>query len=289
MINPLTRLKKGWGSVVVEATLRWFRHGAPTMSAAMAFYTLTSLAPLLLIAMSIAGSILGPEEVRAQLSANIAAWLDPSTAGAVEGLLQGEWLPESGVVVSVLAGGAFLFTSTLGFEHLRDSLNRVWEAPPSPGLPLLALVRGRAVSFAFVLLLGFVLLATLVLRTVIGAVGSVVAPSSVLETLLIRGGDILTFLLGLSGMFALMFRFLPDAETPWRDALAGGTLTAGLFLAGEYAIGAYLTGMGIESAYGAVGSVVLLLFWIYYSSMVLFWGAEFTCVYAQRRSDAGSR
>ncbi len=267
-----------------EATLRWFRHGAPTLSAAMAFYAVTSLAPLLLIAMSIAGPILGRDEVQAQLFSAIAAISDRSAAEAVSGLLEGVWLQKSGVLASALAGAAFLFTSTLAFEHLRDSLNQVWESPRDRGITLLELIRGRALSFAFVLAVGFVLLATLVVRTVIGAVGPAVAGPSLAEALIFRAGDILAFMVGLSGLFALIFRFLPDAETPWRDVLVGALFTSALFLAGEIAIGAYLTGMGIESAYGAVGSLVLLLLWIYYSSMVVLWGAEFTCVYALRRA-----
>ncbi len=271
-----------------EASVRWFRHGAPTLSAAMAFYAVISLAPLLLIAMGIAGPILGQAEVRMQLVADIARITDPETAAVVEELLRGAWLRDSGLFASILAAAAFLFTSTMAFEHLRDSLNRVWESPPKPGLPFLDLARGRLLSFALVLATGVVLLAALVVRTYVFAYGATLMGPSVLGVAVFHAGEVLTFLVGLSVMFALMFRILPDPDPPWLGVLPGAVLTAVLFLAGEFAIGAYLGSLGVASAYGAVGSLVVLLFWIYYSCMVFLWGAELTCVYSRDRAAAGS-
>ena len=270
--------------LAVEATQRWLRHGAPTLSAAMAFYVVISLAPLLLIAMGVAGSILGAGDVRGQLVSDIAALTDPDTARVVDELLQGVWMSDSGILASVLAGTAFLFTSTMAFEHLRDSLNRVWETPPKPGLPVFDLLRGRLLSFALVLSAGVLLLVTVGVRVAISAYGTrMVGPSFVGQTFL-RGGEALVFFGALTTMFALVFRILPEEDPPWRDALFGGLLTTALFFVGNLAIGAYLAGFSIPSAYGAVGSLVALLFWVYYSSMVFLWGAELTCVYSRYRA-----
>jgi membrane protein len=254
----------------------------------MAFYAVISLAPLLLIAMGIAGPILGAAEVRTQLVADIARLTDVETAAVVDELLRGAWLRHSDLLASTLAAGAFLFTSTMAFEHLRDSLNRVWDSPPKPGLPLLDLARGRLLSFALVLATGVVLLAALAIRTYVFAYGATLVGPSLLGVVVVHAGEALTFLVGFSVMFALVFRILPDPDPPWRHALPGAFLTAVLFLAGEFAIGAYLGNLGVASAYGAVGSLVVLLFWIYYSSMVMLWGAEFTCVYSRHEEEDGS-
>ena len=271
-----------------QATQRWLRHGAPTLSAAMAFYAVISLAPLLLIAMGIAGSILGGRDMRAQMVSDIAALTDPDTARIVDELLQGVWVSQSSTLVSVLAWAAFVFTSTMAFEHLRDSLNRVWETPPKPGLPLFDLVRGRLLSFALVLVAGVLLLVTVGFRVAVSAFGTRVVGSSLIDHAVLRGGETLVVFAALTTMFALVFRILPEEDPPWRDALFGGLLTTALFFVGNLAIGAYLAGFGVASAYGAVGSLVVLLFWVYYSSMVFLWGAELTCVYSRHGVSADS-
>ncbi|MEJ2205175.1 MAG: YihY/virulence factor BrkB family protein [Gemmatimonadota bacterium] len=270
-------------SLAVEATVRWFRHGAPALSAAMAFYMVISLAPLLLIAMGIAAPILGAAEVRTQLVADIARLTDPETAAVVDELLRGVWLGHSGLLASILAGAAFLLTSTMAFEHLRDVLNRVWESPTKPGLPLFDLVRGRLLSFALVLATGVVLLIALAVRTYVFAYGAFLAGPTGPGIAIFHALEALAFLVGFSAVFAVLFRVLPDPDPAWRDVLPGALLTAILFLAGEFAIGAYLSRFAIASAYGAVGSLVVLLYWIYYSSMVILWGAEFTCVSSSHR------
>jgi len=277
--------RQPWG-IVVESTSRWMRHGAPTLSAAMAFYALTSIAPLLVIAVSVAGVILGREAVRAELVAEVERAVGPGVAELVDQLTRVEWLGQPGLLTGGLSLAVFLFASTVAMEHLRDSLNRVWEVPAEKGRLLLSLFRGRILSFALVLLVGLVLLASLLLRLVVSTLDQVVGRWLPFDFVLFRVGELGSSILGLTIMFALMFRFLPDIRTPWRHVWVGAAVTGLLFLGGEMLIGAYLGYVGVASPYGAVGSIVVLLFWIYYSSMVLLWGAELTATYSQLSSGA---
>ena len=280
----MKKLAVGFRGIIMESSVRWFRHGAPTLSAAMAFYALTSMAPLLVIAISIAGMFLGPESVRGEVVAGIEVILGPSVASLVDQMTRGTWTEEPGLLAGGISLGVFLFSSTVAMEHLRDSLNRVWEIPAREGQLLFFLLRGRLFSFALVLAVGVVLLSSLILRLGVSTLDHVIGSWIPFDFLLFRVSAVSTSLVGLTMMFALMFRFLPDTRTPWRTVWVGAAATGCLFLAGEMLIGLYLDKLGVASFYGAMGSVVVLLFWIYYSSMVLLWGAEFTCVYGQRRA-----
>lgn len=275
--------------MIVETSVRWLRHGAPTLSAAMAFYALTSMAPLLVIAVSIAGMFLGQEAVRIEVVAGAEAVLGSSVAALVEEMTRGAWFEQSGFLAGSISLGVFLFTSTVGMEHLRDSLNRIWDVPPREGKQLLlSLLKGRLLSFALVLLVGFVLLSSLIVRIGVSTLDHVIGRWIPFDSLLFQMSELSSSFLGLTVMFALMFRVLPDAHTPWRSVWVGAAATGGLFLGGEMLIGLYLGYPGVASFYGAIGSVVVLLFWIYYSSMVLLWGAEFTCVYSLHRVEGGA-
>ncbi|MFC1575989.1 YihY/virulence factor BrkB family protein [Gemmatimonadota bacterium] len=275
--------------IIVESSFRWFRHGAPTLSAAMAFYALTSMAPLLVIAVSIAGIFLGPDAVRVEVVAQIEVLLGPSVASLVDEMTRGTWTEQPGLLAGGISLGVFLFTSTIAMEHLRDSLNKVWEIPVREGELLLSLLRGRLFSFALVLAVGVVLLSSLILRLGVSTLDQVIGRLIPFDFLLFRVSAVSTSFLGLTVMFALMFRFLPDARTSWRTVWVGAAATGCMFLAGEMLIGLYLDKLGVASFYGAIGSVVVLLFWIYYSSMVLLWGAEFTCVYGQHRAGRAAK
>lgn len=270
--------------MVVETSVRWFRHGAPTLSAAMAFYALTSMAPLLVIAVSIAGFFLGQEAVRAEVVAEMEVLLGSNVASLIDQMTRGSWFDQPGLLAHMISLGVFLFTSTVGMEHLRDSLNRVWEVPTRDGQLLASLLKGRFLSLALTLTVGGILLSSLLLRLGVSALGQVISRWLPLHSLLFRVSEVSTSLLGLTVMFALMFRFLPDVRTQWRDVWVGAAVTGCLFLVGEVLISLYLSYPGVASFYGAIGSVVVLLFWIYYSSMVLLWGAEFTCVYSRYRT-----
>ncbi len=257
-------------------------HQAPTLSAAISFYTLTSLAPVLVVAVAVAGALLGESAVRADVVEQIGAVLGEDAAALVGSLFESVSLPGPGITVGVAAAGAFLLASTAAFVQLQDALNVVWSVPRKSGPVVRKLLRKRAVSFLLVLGVGVVLLVSSLLRAVLVALADRVE----LPGFLAGSGDVLASFAGLTLLFTLMFRLLPDAATPWRHLLIGSAVTAGLFLAGQAGIGLYLGRASLASAYGAAGSVVVLLLGVYYACMALLWGAELTFALGRGEGDA---
>jgi membrane protein len=275
-------LREAW-QITKETALEWNEDDASRLAASLAFYTLLSLAPLLVIVVAIAGAVLGPEAARGQLAAELGGVMGLEAAKAVEAVLASARSP-TGSVIGTLVGVVVLFIGASGvFGELQFALNRIWEVRSKPGRGILGEVKDRFFSFSMVLGVAFLLLVSLVLSALVSAVGR--SFSSALP-----GGEVLwqainfafSFCL-ITALFALIFKYVPDVEIRWSDVWVGAAMTALLFTIGKSLLGVYLGKASFNSSYGAAGSLVVLVVWVYYSAQILFLGAEFTQVQAKHR------
>ena len=260
----------------------WFRHRASERSAALDFFTLFSMAPVLYLTIAIAGAVLGRELVRTELFREAAALVGPDAAAFLSQVLEASATRTSGGAAGLLGIGALIFGASAVFVQLQESLNAAWEVEPRPGPLLKNLARKRFLSIALVLVVGFVLLVSLVLSAAISALEGYLARYQAAPVGLLQAGNFVVSFLVVSTLFALIYKILPDAVIGWRDVALGAAVTALLFSLGKYLIGLYLGRTGLASAYGAAGSLVLVLLWVYYSSMIVLFGAEFTRVHSRR-------
>ncbi len=260
----------------------WSEDNAFRLSAALAFYTMFSLAPVLIIAIAIAGAVFGEQVARGEVMIRIAGLIGPAGALAIQELLASA--RASGVVnAASIAGLVTLLVGASGvFVALQDGLNTIWRVKQKPGTFVMSIVRQRLYTFLLVLGVGLLLFASLVATaalTFIGEfTGGVQGPAWVWQ--LVNTGvsfAIVTFLLG------MVYEFVPDVDVHWREVWIGAVFTAALFTAGKHAIGVYLVRSSMTSVYGAAGALVVTLMWVYYSSLIMFFGAEFTRAYAEHR------
>ncbi|NUQ02215.1 MAG: YihY/virulence factor BrkB family protein [Armatimonadetes bacterium] len=249
------------------------------LAAALAYYTALSLAPLLLIAIAIAGLIFGEEAARGMVLEQLDGLMGSAGAQVVQGMVAGASQPGHNAVALIIGFGALLFAASGVFGQLQDALNTIFEVEPKKE-GLLAMVRRRFFSFTLVLGTGFLLLVSLIISAALAALQRYLAERFALAAALGPALNALVAVAVIALMFALLFRFVPDVRISWRDAWVGALLTAILFELGKYLLGLYLGRGSFASTYGAAASMVVLLIWIYYASLIVFFGAEFTQVYA---------
>jgi membrane protein len=274
------RVKILWG-IVWEAGEAWLDDRAPRIGAAIAFFAALSLAPILVIALVIAGLVYGEEAARGEVAGQLAGLVGEEAASTVEGAVATSRAPRFGValVVSLLT----LFVGATGvFVELQEALNDVWKVRPKPGRPLRTFVRGRLVSFGMVLGVGLLLVVSLVLTTALEAAGRYAAGRVFGSAAALQAANLLASFAAEVFLFGMIFKVLPDADLAWRDVGTGAVLTAVLFNVGKYLIGLYLGYSGVASAFGAAGSLMAFLVWIYFSALVLVFGAEVAKVTAAR-------
>jgi membrane protein len=265
--------------VVKKAAVAWMADNAMRLGASLAFYTLLSSAPLVVIVLAIAGFVFRGNGVQGQLVAQLRDLMGDEGAKAVQTMIANAASPGSGVIAVTVGILTLLFAASGVFAELQDALNAVWGVKPRPGRALWVIVRERFLSFVMILAIGFLLLVSLVVTAILSALTGYAG----LDNIGIIG-QVLSFcvsFLVITLLFAMIFKFLPDVKIGWRDVWVGAAVTALLFAVGKLLIGLYLGRASIGSAYGAAGSLVVFLVWIYYSSLILFYGAEFTKVYAQ--------
>jgi membrane protein len=260
---------------------QWQEDKASRLAAALAYYMLFSLAPLLIIAIAIAGTIFGEEAARGQIVWQIQGFVGTNAAELIEKALQNANQPDITNIASLIGIAVLLFAASGVFAQLQDALNTIWAVQPKPGRPLLSFALKRILSFLMVLGSGIALLAFMGLSTAISIL------SQYQSSLLPGFGfiwQIINFALSLGFitlLFALIYKFLPDVKIAWSDVWIGAIITALLFAIGNSLLGWYLRAAGLGSTYGAAGSLLLLLAWVYYSAQIFFFGAEFTQVYAR--------
>lgn len=252
----------------------------PRLGAALAYYTIFSIGPLLLIAVSMAGLFFGDEAARGQVSAELNKVFGDQMAGATEKMIEAAAKPKSGRIATIIG----VFTLMLGasgvFGQLKDALNTIWNVEQKPGGGIKGFISQRFLSMAMVLGIGFLLLVTLVIDAAVSAMGSRLAQYVGGEAVMHVIQLVISFAI-VTVLFAAIFRILPDLKIAWRDVWIGAVLTALLFVLGKFGLGLYLGKAAVGSAYGAAGSLVILLIWVYWSAQILFFGAEFTQVYAR--------
>ena len=270
-------------SLLKQTASEWMEDDAPSLGAALAYYTVFSLAPLMTIAIAMAGFFFGKEAAQGQIFDELRVLLGEEGGKAVEEMVQSaNAQPTAGVVATIISVIVLLFGASGVFGQLQASLNTIWGVKPKPGRGVLGMIQDRLLSFGFTLVVGFLLLVSLLLTAGIALVadwvGGLMPGSETLAQLL----NVVFSLAMITLLFAMIFKFLPDAKIAWRDVWVGAFLTALLFTIGKFALGLYLGKSGVASSYGAAGSLIVLLLWVYYSSQILFFGAEFTQVYANR-------
>ena len=266
-----------------ETFKEWQEDKASRLAAALAYYTAFSIAPLLVIAIAIAAIVFGEQAAQGQIATQLAALVGKEAAEAIQELLKSSSRQSGeGIIATAISIGLLFFGASNIFTQLQDSLNTIWEVAPKPGRGIKGIVKDRILSFGMVLGIGFLLLVSLVLSTVLAALGNYLGGMMPgLEFL----WSVLNFLLSfgvISLLFALMFKFLPDVKITWGDVAIGAVITALLFTIGKTLISLYLSNSGVGSTYGAAGSLVVLLLWVNFSAQILFFGAEFTQVYANK-------
>jgi membrane protein len=264
----------------------WKEDGASRLSAALAYYTIFSLAPLLVIVITVVGLIAQADVARAQILSQVRGLMGPQGADFVATLISNRGQPAQGIVALVI-GIVTLVLGALGvFNELHTSLNTVWEVKVEQPQGFLQSIKklliDRFLSFAMILVIGFLLLVSLVITAGLSAAQQTIGSAFPFSELLWQIVNLAVSLVVITVLFALIFKFLPDAEIDWHDVWVGAFFTALLFSLGKAAIGIYLGNSSVASIFGAAGSLVLLLLWIYYSAQILFFGAEFTQVYASR-------
>ena len=273
-----------WRKLIVETISKWNDHDATTQSAALAFFTVFSLAPVLVVVIAVAGAIFGADAVRGQIFNEFQLWMGPQAAGFVEQILRSAAKPStsSSRLVAGLGIVTLIFGASGAFVQLQASLNRVWEVAPRPGAAFTTLLRKRLLSFAVILGIGFLLVVSLVLSAALTALGDYVERHFAIPASLLHLGNVLVSFAIITLLFALIYRLLPDVKLAWRDVAFGSLITSGLFALGKELIGLYLGRTGVASAYGAAGSLVMLLLWIYYSALIFLLGAELTRIQSRR-------
>ena len=278
---------KLWVDIVKDAGTGWVDHKATRLAAAVAFYTLLSLAPLLVIAVSVAGFAFGNEAARGGLDRQMRELLGDSGADVLKTALQNADKPKSGALATVIGLVSLLFGASGVFGELQDSMNTVWEVKPKAGRGIRGLVTDRFLSFGMVLVVGFLLLVSLALSALVAGF------SGYFERVLPGAPwvpQVANFVVGffvVTLLFALLFKFLPDVRVGWPEVVFGAAVTSLLFSAGRLLIGLYLGKTGVGSPFGAAGSVVALVAWVYYSSLILFFGVELTRAFARRMGSGG--
>jgi membrane protein len=268
-------------TVLKETASSWKEDNVARLAAALAFYTLLSIAPLLVLAVSIAGLVLDEEAARGQIAGELSRIVGPQGGAAIQTIIENARAPGSSIMSALLGLGALLFGASGVFGELQSALNTIWEVKPKPGRGVLGFIKQRFFSFGMVLAVAFLLLVSLVLSTALAAVGTYLSSS-------LPGGAVVWELLNaafslatVTVLFALIFKVVPDVEIQWRDVWVGAVVTAVLFTLGKTLLGLYLGRTTAASPHGAAGSVVLLVIWVYYSAQIVFLGAEFTQVYAK--------
>jgi len=260
----------------------WWDDDVPRLGASLAYYTLFAIAPVLLVATAIAGMVFGAEAVRGEVVGQLDQLIGRDGALAVQSLLEGANQRRSGIVATVVGSIAFVVAATGAFLELQAALNTIWRVKPNPGVNLRAFVFDRLRSFGLVVAIGFLLMVSLSVTAALAALGGWLSERSPSIPIVWSGVTLSVSLVVTTALFALLYRVLPDVRLRWRDVTTGAFVTAVLFMIGQQCIGLYLGQSSVASSYGATGSVMILLLWVYYSCQILLLGAEFTRAHALR-------
>lgn len=282
MPSPMYRLLAEIWTMLKATISSWINDNIPLHGAALAFYTIFSLAPLLIILIAVAGFLFGEQASQGQLAEYMEQVLGPEMASNIENIVLSAYQPRSGIIATVISAGIMLFAATTIITQLKDSLNTIWNVTTRKGQGLKRFLIDRSLALVLILIFAGVLIASILFNGVLSYLEPHIDPylpggAGIWSTLNDVG-----FVLITAGMFAVIYKMLPDIHIRWSDVWIGALVTTALFMLGRYLVGAYL-GMGaIQSTYGAAGAFVVFLLWVYYNAMMVFLGAEFTRIYTER-------
>ena len=266
--------------ILRRAVAGWWNDNVPRLGASLAYYTLFALAPILVVAIAIGGLVFGPEAVRGEIVGQIQGLIGREGAEAVQAMLEGASRRGSSIAATVVGIITFFLAATGAFLELQTALNAIWRVEPkSDGSYWRVLVMQRVISFGLVVAMGFLLLTSLLVSAALAAVDRYMGNAFPGVVVLWEALNVIVSLTVITLLFALIYKVLPDVKLSWRDVWIGALVTAGLFSIGRLVIGLYLGTASVASTYGAAGSVVVILIWVYYSAQIILLGAEFTRAY----------
>ena len=273
-------------SLLKETLHEWREDGATRLAAALAYYMTFSLAPLLVLIIAIAGLVGGREAAQNQTMAQVEDLLGSDGREFVQGMIESASRPTTGLLATLIGAVTLLFGALGVFGELQNSLNTIWEVKPKPARGFFdgikRFVVDRLLSFTMVLGIGFLLLASLVISAALSALGEYIGTRWPVADIWLEVINFVISFAVITLLFAMIFKFLPEVNIAWRDVWLGAAVTSALFTLGKFLIGLYLGRSEVGNTFGAAGSLAILLIWIYYSAQILFLGAEFTQVYANR-------
>jgi membrane protein len=271
----------GLPRIFKESVLAWWNDNALRLGASLSFYTLFAIAPVLLVAIWMAGLVFGTATVHAEMASQVEGLVGREGAQAVRALLEGASQRQSGTFATIVGSITFVLAATGAFLELQAALNAIWRVAPNPSANLSAYVLDRLRSFGIVVGIAFLLMVSLFISAALAAANAWLDRRAPGWPLLWQAVNVVVSFLVTTAIFALLFRSLPDVKLEWRHVATGAIVTAVLFTAGKDLIGLYLGQSTTASSYGAAASVMLLLLWVYYSSQILLFGAEFTRIYSR--------
>ena len=274
---------KGLWMLIKDTFVQWIDDNPFQMAAALAYYTLFSMAPLLMIAIAVAGSVFGREASQDQIIGAIQDLVGFQSARAIQAIIESAGQrPDSGFFATAAAMILLLLGAAGVVGQLQDSLNAIWRVASKTGRGIMGFVRDRLVSYSMVLGVGFLLVVSLVISALLTAVSGIVGGFLTIDPATAHSLDLIVSFALITLLFAVIYKYVPDVRIAWRDVWIGAATTSLLFSVGKFLIGFYLGHSTVTSIYGAAGSLVTLLLWVYYSSLMFFFGAELTQIYATR-------
>jgi membrane protein len=267
------------GGIFREAFQRWIADGASEMAAALSFYTVFSLAPILIVATALAGFVFGRDAAQGQIVHQLEGLIGKTGAAAIQGMIQAANRPVQGIVATIASVVSLTVGAVGVLGELKVSLNRIWKTEETGGIK--EVVKRNAIFLGMILGIGFLLMVSLIINAVLAFVGNWMSGMLPATNVMLQLATELASLGVISVLFAAMFKILPSIEINWRDVWIGAAVTACLFSLGKFALGMYLGRSTVGSAYGAAGAILIVLLWVYYSGLIFYFGAEFTKAYAE--------
>jgi membrane protein len=272
--------KKSW-RLIKETAKSFSDDDTSTLASALSYSTLFSLAPILIIVIAVGGLIFGHDAVQGQIFGQMKGFLGIQGAAQLQDMLKTAYQPGKNIIATIIAIVLLIVGATSVFNQLQVSLNKIWQVKPKPKKSYIKYLRDRVLSFGLIIVMGFLLLVSFVLSAALSGLSQyLVAHFSLNSVIFLTVIDIVLSLVVITLLFAVIYKFLPDANVSWGDVWAGAIFTAVLFIISKYLIGFYISKSNIGSTYGAAGFIVLILIWVNYTAQILFLGAEFTKVYA---------
>ena len=271
---------KDWIGLIKSAADKWSERKAPRLGASLAYYTLLSLAPLMILIVTIVGVVFGEKTAESEVLVQARELVGMNGANTLKMLIDNAHHPGTGIFASIVAIVTLLFGASGVFVELRDSLNEIWDAPPAKSSSWRSLVWQRVASFGMVLAVGFLLLVSLVLTAAFAVIEKFFTGFVPIDAVILEVINFVLSSIAIGVLIALIFKFVPEVPIGWRDVMVGAGATAVLFIVGKSLLALYLSTAGVGSTYGAAGSLVALVVWVYYSAQIFLFGAIFTRVYA---------